>query len=458
MKIRQRCFFTISSKTQIKKEDAAMIRQARNFFGRFGTLAAVILTVLVVFGCGGGGGSSSDGGNGGGGGGSTSPEISLSPSQLAFGNVVANTQGLRSADRSVQVTNLGTANLSLGQIAQANPLAAPFEIFDDNCSRVSLAPNASCSVVVRFKPTDLTSAAYTDSFDIPSNDADEPSLTVNVAGNGQGLNVTINKVDTSGFPNSIRLIVSVTDGDNDPLTSLNAVNFALSEEGVSQGFTLNPTKVDTPVSVALNLDYSRSIQPFITEVQNTAKSFLTTLTDPADEASVIKFASTVYEASDFLPVQTSIATLNAAIDAAYPDSTDGTLLYDAVYFSIQNTNNNDRLAGVVVSDGDDQGSTQTLESVIDSAQTKQVILFTIALGNVLETEPMQRMAVETGGQYFETPNAGGLQSIYNQISQILSNQYEITFTTSQAAGTVNDIQVVVRSGPLNGEDTEAVTY
>jgi VWFA-related protein len=417
---------------------------------------ALIMGSIITFGCGGGGGSSSDGG-GGGGGSTGSPEIALSTDQLSFGKVVANTAGLRSADRSVQVTNTGTANLVIGQIAQANPLAAPFEVFDDNCSGLSLAPNASCSVVVRFKPTVLISQDYSDSFNIPSDDTDKPTLTVNVTGTGQGLNVTINKVDTSGL-SEIRLIVSVTDGDNNPLTTLGAADFAVKEEGTAKNFNLSGIKVDTPVSVALDLDYSLSIQPFITEVQTTAKNFLATLTDPADEAAVIKFASTVYEASDFLPVLTNIGTLNAAIDAGYPDSLDGTVLYDAVSVSVQNINNNDRLAAVIVSDGDDQGSTQTLEGVIDSAQTKQVVLFTIGLGNILEREPMQRMAVETGGKYFETPDSSGLQAIYDQISNILSNQYEITFNTSQPAGTTNDIQVVVTDVALTGEDTETVTY
>ena len=156
-------------------------------------LMAVAFTTLAVIGCGGGGGGDSSSG----GGSSGSPEIALSTDQLSFGSVVANAAGLRSADRSVQVTNNGTANLVMGQIAQANPLVAPFSIpaATDRCSGISLAPNASCTVVVRFAPTDPVQAVYSDSFSIPSNDADEPSLTVNVTGNGQGLNVTINKVD-----------------------------------------------------------------------------------------------------------------------------------------------------------------------------------------------------------------------------------------------------------------------
>ncbi len=91
--------------------------------------------------------------------------------QLLFGDV---TQGVAS-NQTVTVTSAGTASLVLGTIASANPLAAPFSITADTCSGQSLAPAATCTITVRFMPSDP--AAYSDAFDIPSNDPATPSLT-----------------------------------------------------------------------------------------------------------------------------------------------------------------------------------------------------------------------------------------------------------------------------------------
>jgi VWFA-related protein len=428
----------------------------------FVLLMAVAFTTFAVIGCSGGGGSTSDGGNSG------SPEILLSTDQLSLGKVVANAAGLRSADRSVQVTNTGTANLVMGQIAKANPLVAPFSIpaGTDNCSGISLAPNASCTVVVRFAPT-APGVFGPDTFDIPSNDLDEPFLTVNVTGIGQGLNVTINKVDTSAYPD-VRMIVSVTNGNNDPVTGLLQGDFAVSEGGAGQAIIVDNT-VTTAVSVALDLDYSESIIPVQNDVEESAKAFLDTLNPLSDEAAVIKFAREVRTAIPFTPLTppANLQALKGAIDAPYTGPTDATLLYVAVNDSVEDLSQraNDRLAAIVVSDGlNEPGgfdpNNLDLDSVIQNAQDKKVFIFTIGLAGTfgINTEPMQRMAVETGGQYFEAPNSTALNAIYNQISQILTYQYEITFRTSRPDGTLNSLKVVVTDGGLDGEDTESIVY
>ena len=431
-------------------------------------MMAVVFTALAVGGCGGGSGgngSSSDGGS------VDSPNIALSTDQLLFGNVVANAGGERSADHSVQVTNTGTANLVIGQIALANPLASPFSIFEDHCSGVSLAPNASCTVDVRFAPR--TPGTFSDSFDLPSNDADQPSRTVSVSGNGKGLNVTINKVDTSGVSGTggpVKVLVSVTNGINEPVTTLLEGDFHVFENGGGpQAITNFSNTVTTPVSAALDLDYSTSIAPVQSAVEDAAKGFLDDLNPLTDEAAVFKFGETVVKAIDFTPL-TPAANLQAVKDAiddvSNRPSSHGTQLYDAVLDSVTafSPPGDDRHVAIVVTDGVnnpgpfDRGG--TLDSVILDAQGNKVFIYTIGLaGDVgINREALQRMAVETGGQYFEAPSPADLSTMYTQISQILTNQYEITFVTTQPHLSSNSLNVVVGNPPLDGEDTKVVTY
>lgn len=125
------------------------------------------------------------------------PDIDVA-SPLAFGNVTEGT----TRDQNITVTNRGAANLMITGVQVADPLAAPFSVLTDGCNAQSIAPAGSCTIVVRYAPTDATPAS--DSLDIVSNDPDDSSVTVNVSGTGitQGAgNVTTPKPSgaDSGF-------------------------------------------------------------------------------------------------------------------------------------------------------------------------------------------------------------------------------------------------------------------
>ncbi len=129
---------------------------------------------------------------------SVSPNNDL---QVPFGSVMENS----TSDQIVTVTNDGSADLVLGNVAQLDSLASPFSITSDTCSGQTLVSTASCSLTVRFAPT--AAGAFSDSFDIPSNDPDESSVTVNVSGTGTPTPVpditvsdSINPVDDHGMP------------------------------------------------------------------------------------------------------------------------------------------------------------------------------------------------------------------------------------------------------------------
>jgi CSLREA domain-containing protein len=109
-----------------------------------------------------------------------------------------------SADATVTVTNDGTAPLVIGQIASANPLAAPFSILNDTCSVKTIAPAATCTLTVHFAPT--ASGAASDTFDIPGTGL--PTVTVSVTGTG-GTSIT---TTTGNNPPPNPVLVSPTNG------------------------------------------------------------------------------------------------------------------------------------------------------------------------------------------------------------------------------------------------------
>jgi hypothetical protein len=114
--------------------------------------------------------------------------------QVPFGSVNAGS----SASQTVTVTNSGNANLLVGAVGSTNPLAAPFSITNDGCSNQTIAPAASCTLKVSFSPT--ATGAFTDSFNIPSNDAAKSSVTMNVSGTGAAVPVPSMTVTDSVAP------------------------------------------------------------------------------------------------------------------------------------------------------------------------------------------------------------------------------------------------------------------
>jgi MYXO-CTERM domain-containing protein len=110
----------------------------------------------------------------------TDNTVPLNDLIVPFGNVTEGT----TRDRTVTVTNNGNAALTVGTIGGLNPLAAPFSIVTNDCSGANaiLAPAASCTLLLRYAPS--ATGANSDSLDIPSNDADEPTVTVSLTGSG----------------------------------------------------------------------------------------------------------------------------------------------------------------------------------------------------------------------------------------------------------------------------------
>lgn len=106
------------------------------------------------------------------------PDISAVPISLGFGEVIVGS----SAQLDLVVTNEGNAALQIGAVGVSNGLSPPFSFGSDACFGSLIPPQGSCTITVSFQPT--IHGVSLDSFDIPSNDPDTPTLTISVSGSG----------------------------------------------------------------------------------------------------------------------------------------------------------------------------------------------------------------------------------------------------------------------------------
>jgi len=268
-----------------------------------------------------------------------------------------------------------------------------------------------------------------------------------------GLSLTYNQIDAGSFP-LVENFVTVSDDAGNPISGLTEANFSVREDGVSQ----TPITVETvggdgsAASVALTIDRSGSMGG--TPLQD-AKSAATTFVDqlqPLDRAAVISFSSGVRVDQSFTTDKNALNTAISGLNAG-----GGTALYDAVFESINLASSEvGRRAVIALTDGGDGGSATSLQQAIDAAVQVGIPIYTIGLGNA-NINPLEQLATETGGQFFNAPNSSDLEQVYNQIALQLENQYRVTYTSSDACdGTEHTVEITASSNQFS--DSETRTY
>jgi len=399
---------------------------------------------LILISCGGGGGSGST---------AQPPRILVSSTQIDFGDIVMD----NFSEQVYTIKNVGSSTLSIGQIAQADPLALPFSIFNNKCSGSGLTANQTCTFNIRFSPTSQ-GKGFTDSFDIPSNDTNFGSVTVSVTGNAEGLRLSINQITTNNPP-YIELIIAVSDKDGIPITNLLDNNVTLYESGVQKTIELTPLISVMPISVAMVLDFSHTMTPFFDNVEISSKQFVNLL-NLDDEAAIYKFASTIELKQ---PFTNNKSLLLSAIDNDYTGSNQATLIYDALWYAIDMTADRPNHRSIIlISDGKDEdppntpGSVKTLTQVINHAKETGVSIYTIGLGGPVYAAILNQLANETGGQYFAAPNSDQLAGIYQEIRDILNGQYKITYSSSSTTCVPIMVNVVVDTNGFQGDAEKQV--
>ncbi len=142
-----------------------------------------------------------------------------------FGSVAVN----GNATSMLTIYNDGNANLVVGTLGG---LAAPFSLTSNTCSGQTIAPAGSCTVGARFAPT--AAGTFSDTLDIPSNDADDPTVAVALSGTGTSAGGMYDPLGGSGSVSRTALTASFLTGTG----TLNLMNF--SHYGVP-GAAANPT-------------------------------------------------------------------------------------------------------------------------------------------------------------------------------------------------------------------------
>ena len=252
----------------------------------------------------------------------------------------------------------------------------------------------------------------------------------------------------------VLLNVTVTDSDGRFVTDLTGDNFVVYEDGVHQDVSFF-NRSQLPIALALLIDTSASMEDRMTTAQEAAIGFSQRLR-PEDLAEVIDFDSRV----DILQGFTNdVELLEGAIRRTSAGGS--TSLYNALYISLKElkqaprrTEDVRREAIVMLSDGEDTSSLISFDEVLELAKRSETAIYTIGLKSD-DRRPrsgfreadfiLRQLAQETGGRSFFPETVEDLAAIYQKISDELSSQYTLGYTSANPLQNGQWRRIIVRT-------------
>jgi VWFA-related protein len=234
----------------------------------------------------------------------------------------------------------------------------------------------------------------------------------------------------------------------------------LDENGVPQKIKNWTANANQPLTLGILLDTSGSQQSVLPLEKQSAERFLRDVLRPKDRAFVVTFDVQVKLRQDFT---NNLTLLDQALNSAQINTAGGggsvgipglgqgtvptvgqpkgTVLYDAV---AQTTNDKLRMqtgrkALILLTDGQDFGSSTRPRTAIEDAIKANTIVYVILIANhsfyngytfgYSGAAQMRRLTEETGGRVINVGNNGRkLDAAFREIAQELRTQYLVSYT------------------------------
>jgi VWFA-related protein len=186
------------------------------------------------------------------------------------------------------------------------------------------------------------------------------------------------------------LPVTVRDKKGQIVRNLTKDDFELQQDNRPQSIRYFTQETNLPLTLGLLVDTSESQRNVLEQERTASKSFLDQMVTDKDRAFVIHFDREVELLQDLTPDHSKLeSALQSLQTPGYEQQTSsgggasrhgaGTLLYDSIFLACDElmSKQTGRKAVVVLSDGVDRGSKESLASAIEAAQRANTIVYSI---------------------------------------------------------------------------------
>jgi Ca-activated chloride channel homolog len=280
---------------------------------------------------------------------------------------------------------------------------------------------------------------------MPGQIPNTPSAPPPPPGQGSGSQDSKIRVDV----NLVVLHTTVIDDRGRFADGLKQDNFRVFEDKVEQKLSVFKRE-DIPVSMGLVIDNSGSMRDKRPRV-NQAAITLVEASNPQDEAFVVNFNDDFYLDLD-KDFTNSVPELKEALERI--DSRGSTALYDAIIGSLDHAKkgSKDKKVLLIVTDGEDNTSHNSLEKTLREIQKTDTVIYTIGLLSEESKKSAKRakraleeIAKASGGLAYFPENVEDVHSICEQVAHDIRNQYTLAYypTNTKRDGTFRAVQVDV---------------
>jgi VWFA-related protein len=246
----------------------------------------------------------------------------------------------------------------------------------------------------------------------------------------------------------VNVLATVRTKSGQLITDLTRDDFSLTENKRPEEIKYFSRESDLPLTIGLMVDTSMSQAKVLESERSASFQFVDqVLREGKDKVFVTQFDMAVMTRQKLTSSRRDLEESLPFLDTPSKNELEaqrggGTLLFDAVVQAsreIMSAQQN-RKAMIILSDGGDNGSDQTLASAIEAAQRADTLIYSIlyadsgyygGFGGGEGKTAMMRLAKETGGSFFEVSKKLNIRQIYGIIEQELRSQYNLGFVSDQ---------------------------
>ena len=269
--------------------------------------------------------------------------------------------------------------------------------------------------------------------------------------------------------NIVNVFFTVKGPHESLIANLPKEDFEVFENGKPQTIKYFSVERNQPLTLGLLIDSSGSMEHMLSTEKVVAGDFVRQVISQRDLAFVMSFDIR----ADLLQDLTSdVRLLRSGLDRAHinigggsggipglgqgpiPIShPKGTVLFDGVYLAADEILSKQvgRKAMVILTDGQDEGSTLRLRDAIEAAQKADAVCYVLLISDPMylsNPHDMHELAEQTGGRMIVINRADKIGDAFNQISNELRSEYYIGYSSDndKRDGTFRKIEVKSKSG------------
>ena len=251
-------------------------------------------------------------------------------------------------------------------------------------------------------------------------------------------------------PEARAVYASVLDKSDVPVTSLNAQDFVVKEDGVARE-VLRVSSAEKPLHIAVLVDTSQAIRPYVNDLRQALRSFFREM-QSSNEIAVYEFGDRPTRLVDFTQ---DPALLDEAVGRLFARSGSGAYLLDAIVEVARDfrIHERERPVIVVITTQGPEFSNRYHESVLKDLRSTDAILHALVLdrprASLLSTAAHERELTlsqgteQTGGRRDDLLTSMALKDRLSSLAAEMKTQYRIVYArpASQIAPTRLSIDV-----------------